>query len=135
MTRYEMAQIVAKAMAKGANVDSLALNLLTNWTVSAYVLQLWRKNLIMLKLQVSSVLCMLTMKVKAAFPTIMKALCVPVSGSQVRSMTAGNIPVCCRTRRICLLIPVTKALISNVPIWKADSAVWMNCRPLQCILC
>ncbi len=37
MTRYEMAQIVAKAMAKGANVDKLVLNLLMNWTLLAYV--------------------------------------------------------------------------------------------------
>ena len=125
MTRYEMAQIVAKAMAKGANVDRLAAEFADELDSLGVRVAALEKNLIMLKLQVSSVLCMLTMKVKAAFPTIMKALCVPVSGSQVRSMTAGNIPVCCRTRRICLLIPVTKALISNVPIWKADSAVWM----------
>ena len=45
MTRYEMAQIVAKAMAKGANVDVWQLNLLTSWTALAYALQLWRKNL------------------------------------------------------------------------------------------
>ena len=89
MTRYEMAQIVAKAMAKGANVDRLAAEFADELDSLGVRVAALEKNLIMLKLQVSSVLCMLTMKVKAAFPTIMKALCVPVSGSQVRSMTAG----------------------------------------------
>ena len=44
MTRYEIAQIVAKAMAKGANVDRLAAEFATNWTALVFALQLWRKN-------------------------------------------------------------------------------------------
>ena len=119
MTRYEMAQIVAKAMAKGANVDRLA---------AEFADELDSLGVRVAALEKKSDNVKITGEFRALYANHEgkgKALCVPVSGSQVRSMTAGNIPVCCRTRRICLLIPVTKALISNVPIWKADSAVWM----------
>ena len=50
MTRYEMAQIVAKAMAKGANVDKLAAEFaeeLDNW---ACVWPTWKRRLTMLRL-------------------------------------------------------------------------------------
>ena len=49
MTRYEMAQIVAKAMAKGANVDRLAAEFADELDSLAYALRLWRKNLITLE--------------------------------------------------------------------------------------
>ena len=49
MTRYEMAQIVAKAMAKGANVTNWLLNSLTSWITWAFALLTWRKKLTTLK--------------------------------------------------------------------------------------
>ena len=45
MTRYEMAQIVAKAMAKGAMLTNWLLNSLTNWIIWAFALLTWRKKL------------------------------------------------------------------------------------------
>ena len=57
MTRYEMAQIVAKAMAKGANVDRLAAEFADELDSLAYALQLWRKNPTTLKSTLKSVLC------------------------------------------------------------------------------
>ena len=71
MTRYEMAQIVAKAMAKGANVDKLA----AEWTTWAFALLTWRKKLTTLKSPATSVTTMLTM-----MKTVMLPNCVPVSG-------------------------------------------------------
>ena len=46
MTRYEMAQIVAKAMAKGANVDKLAAEFADELDSSAFALLTLRKKLI-----------------------------------------------------------------------------------------
>ena len=96
MTRYEMAQIVAKAMAKGANVDR-QLNLLTSWTALAYALQLWRKNLITLE---SLVRYVMTTLIIPAISTVIVPNCVPVFPSTVKSMTTGNMLVCCKMTRI-----------------------------------
>ena len=74
MTRYEMAQIVAKAMAKGANVDRLAAEFADELDSLAYALQLWRKNLITLESLVRYVMTTLiipaisTVIVPTAFP-------------------------------------------------------------------
>ena len=96
MTRYEMAQIVAKAMAKGANVDRLAAEL-TSWTALAYALQLWRKNLITLE---SLVRYVMTTLIIPAISTVIVPNCVPVFPSTVKSMTIGNMLVCCKMTRI-----------------------------------
>ena len=47
MTRYEMAQIVAKAMAKGANVDKLAAEFADELDNLGVRLLTWRKKLTM----------------------------------------------------------------------------------------
>ena len=45
MTRYEMAQIVAKAMAKGVTLTNWLLNSLMSWIIWAFALLTWRKKL------------------------------------------------------------------------------------------
>ena len=60
MTRYEMAQIVAKAMAKGANVDKLAAEFADELETWVFALLTWRKKLTTLKSPVTSVTAMLT---------------------------------------------------------------------------
>ena len=84
MTRYEMAQIVAKAM-------------LTNWTALAFALQLWRKNLITLE---SLVRYVMTTLIIPAISTVIVPNCVPVFPSTVKSMTTGNMLACCKMTRI-----------------------------------
>ena len=98
MTRYEMAQIVAKAMAKGANVDRLAAEFADELdSPLAYALQLWRKNLITLE---SLVRYVMTTLIIPAISTVIVPNCVLVFPSTVKSMTIGNMLVCCKMTRI-----------------------------------
>ena len=77
MTRYEMAQIVAKAMAKGANVDRLAAEFADELDSLGVALQLWRKNPTTLK---SLVKFVITTKIIAEMLMVILLNCVPVFG-------------------------------------------------------
>ena len=97
MTRYEMAQIVAKAMAKGANVDRLAAEFADELDSLGVRVAALEKNLITLELLVRYVMTTLIIPV---ISTVIVPNCVPVFPSTVKSMTTGNMLACCKMTRI-----------------------------------
>ena len=97
MTRYEMAQIVAKAMAKGANVDRLAAEFADELDSLGVRVAALEKNLITLE---SLVRYVMTTLIIPAISTVIVPNCVPVFPSTVKSMTTGNMLVCCKMTRI-----------------------------------
>ena len=97
MTRYEMAQIVAKAMAKGANVDRLAAEFADELDSLGVRVAALEKNLITLE---SLVRYVMTTLIIPAISTVIVPNCVPVFPSTVKSMTTGNMLACCKMTRI-----------------------------------
>ena len=97
MTRYEMAQIVAKAMAKGANVDRLAAEFADELDSLGVRVAALEKNLITLE---SLVRYVMTTLIIPAISTVIVPNCVLVFPSTVKSMTIGNMLVCCKMTRI-----------------------------------
>ena len=96
MTRYEMAQIVAKAMAKGANVDKLAAEFadeLDNLGVRVANLEKKADNVKVtgeLRYKYMSKKKMLMMQTATA--NLLRMICVPVFGLMVKSMMTGPTP-------------------------------------------
>ena len=97
MTRYEMAQIVAKAMAKGANVDRLA---------AEFADELDSLGVRVAALEKKSDNVRITGQVRYDYTDYSgdidgyRSNCVPVFPSTVKSMTIGNMLVCCKMTRI-----------------------------------
>ena len=91
MTRYEMAQIVAKAMAKGANVDRLAAEFADELDSLGVRVAALEKNLTTLKSPVKLVSVTQIMMVVDCLVILMTLICVPVSGLLVRLTKTGNI--------------------------------------------